>query len=203
MPDRIHTARLIQENAGFMTCSDFLARYSEFRDGDLSPGARAAFESHVERCGPCGRYHRVVTEGVSLLRNEPPPRLRTDFRERLRHSLYTLDEQRRLRRHRPHGATGSGAMFVVAAAVLILVVIWTPALWEATPTVELSPVVAEVPAGSLANARGMASFGMPADARPGAVYERDLWTGSNVLLFEHSALYTRYREPSLVRAGTQ
>lgn len=187
-----------------MTCSDFLARYSEFRDRDLSDADRKAFEAHLGACGSCERYHYVVSRGVSLLRTLPAQRLRDDFQDRLRHSLYHLEETRRLRRHRPHGASGAGAMFVAAAAMIVLAVIVTPTLLdEPTPSVELAPVVAEAPAEATATSRIPSAFTVRAGERPSLVYESDLWTGSNALLFEHSALYQRHRSPTLVRAGIQ
>lgn len=186
-----------------MTCSDFLTRYSGFRDGKLSGSEREAFESHLDECRSCARYHRVVTRGVRLLQTLPRQRLHDDFRDRLRHSLYTLDEERRLRRHRPHGATGAGAMFVVAAAVLLVTAVLTPSLWDTAPTVELPPIAAQSPPAAASASSFEPAFDPRPRQRTSAVYERDLWSGSNALLFEHSSLYERHRTPSLVRAGTQ
>lgn len=95
-------------------------------------------------------------------------------------------------------------MFVAAAAMVFLAVIVTPTLLEdPTPSVELAPVVAEAPAERTATPRIPSAFTVRADERPSLVYESDLWTGSNHLLFEHSALYQRHRNPTLVRAGIQ
>lgn len=184
-----------------MTCSDFLARYSEFFDGVIPPDDRASFRSHLEECGSCERYHRVVRRGVTLLRSLPPQPLRDDFRDRLRHSLYTIEEEQRIRRQRPSAASGGGAMAVVAATLLVVAVLWTPSLWEATPSVTLPAVIASPP-----------SVATGVTLLPGALYERpaprqtpayqaDLWTGSHTLLFEHSPLYQRYRGPGLIRTG--
>lgn len=185
-----------------MTCSDFLARYSDFLDGESSPEGESALRSHLEACASCRRYDHVVRRGIALLRDLPAERLRDDFKDRLQHSLYTIDEAERRRRHRPQGATGGGAMAVVAAAVIILAVVWTPALWDSTPTVDLPAIVVRAPeqAASRATLPENGIYALP-QPRPSPVYDADLWRGSNHLLFESSPLYTRHREPGLVRTG--
>lgn len=184
-----------------MTCSDFLVRYSEFLDGETPPEDWSAFRSHLDACPSCRRYDRVVTRGISLLRSLPAPRVGDDFKDRLRHSLYTIDEDLRLRRHRPHGASGGGAMAVMAAAVLVMAVLWTPALWESTPTVDLPAIVVDRPETHAAHPLPPPSLYDFPERRPSLARDVDFWTGSNTLLFEHSTLYNRHREPGLVRIG--
>jgi anti-sigma factor RsiW len=186
-----------------MTCSDFLARYSEFLDGETPPDERVAFRRHLEGCESCQRYDRVVTRGVSLLRNLPPQRLRDDFKDRLQHSLYSMEEGERLRRHRPHGASGGGAMAVVAAAALVVAVIWTPALLETTPSVELPAIVVEAPrTARTTRLQPGPVYDLTAPRSSLVVNEADFWTEANTLLFEYSTLYHRHRTaPGLVRTG--
>jgi anti-sigma factor RsiW len=186
-----------------MNCSEFLARFSDFRDGELDPEDRSVFEAHLEVCGSCSSYERVVNRGVRLLRDIPPPRLRDDFGDRLRHTIYSLEDRERSRRHRPHGPSGGGAMAVVAAAVLVVAVLWTPTLFDETPSVDLPAIVVEPPVtvadGSTDVVRAQGWEGI--QLRPSLVYDADLWTGANILLYEHSSLYQRSRDPELVRAG--
>lgn len=187
-----------------MTCADFLASYSQLRDGDLPSGETNALHAHLSECSSCARYDRVVQRGVEVLRDAPAPRVRDDFEARVRHSIYSLDEAERARRFRPHGPSGGGAMAVMAAAALLVAVVWTPTLMDSTPTVELPALVIDQPAESNSDVPFVASgLGMGPEPSSSLVYESDLWTGSNALLFEHSPLYHRYRDPALVRAGIQ
>ncbi len=187
-----------------MKCADFLAQYSRLRDEDLPSEDRSALEAHLAGCPSCTRYDRVVQRGVDLLRDGPRPKVKEDFEARIRHSIYSLEEAERVRRFRPHGPSGGGAMAVMAAAALLVAIIWTPSLLDSTPTVELPPIVIDQPATWGDDVPFVASgLGMEAEPSSSLVYESDLWTGSNALLFEHSALYHRYRDPRLVRAGIQ
>lgn len=186
-----------------MTCSDFLAEFSDFRDGRLDPEDQAIYESHLKACRSCRQYQEVVERGVSLLKHRPAPPLRDDFGARLRHSIYSLEDRERLRRHRPHGPSGGGAMALVAAAALVVAMIWTPVLLDETPSVDLPAIVVNGPDGTAAVTadftRGSELVGI--QNKPSLVYDPDLWTGANALLYEHSVLYQRTRDPSLIRAG--
>jgi hypothetical protein len=139
----------------------------------------------------------VVRRGVRLLQEVPPIEPRHDFQDRLRHAVYSIEEERR----RNKGAAGaSGVMAVVAIAAVLAVLVWTPNFRVAEPTVELTPIVARQPASPplfpLATSRPRVA---PA---PGALFaETDLWSGSNHLLYLHSDLGRRYREPGMVRVG--
>ncbi len=196
---------MLEEDDHPMTCSDFLARYSDYRDGSLSGDDRDAADAHVEACDACRRYHRVVSRGVELLRKMPPPRVRGDLEARIRHSVYSLEEADRVRRYRPYGPTGGGAMALVAAAVLVVAMLWTPSLFDNEPTVELPAIVVGEPLDEERDPASVQAFSPPprewGEPQPSLVYESKLWTGSNPLLFEHSPLYQRHRDPALVRAG--
>ncbi|MEX2530068.1 MAG: zf-HC2 domain-containing protein [Gemmatimonadota bacterium] len=191
-----------------MTCSEFLAQYSEYLDHEDEVGDCAAFEEHLADCASCRRYDQVVTRGLSLLHEIPPPILRGDFRDRLRHSLYTIDEEERVRRQRPDPATGGGAMAVVAAVAVVLAVGLTPKLWDTTPSVELPAIVVDGPVGET-----MAVGVVPLElqtlppisrSRPTLVYEADLWEGATTLLYENSSLLQRHRGTgTLIQTGLQ
>ena len=196
---------MLEEDDHPMTCSDFLARYSDYRDGSLSGDEHTAADAHVEGCDSCRRYHRVVSRGVALLRELPTPRVRGDLESRVRHSVYSMEEAERARRYRPYGPTGGGAMALVAAAVLVVAMLWTPTLFDNEPTVELPAIVVSEPLEQERDPASGQVFAVPprerAEPQPSRVYESKLWAGSNSLLFEHSSLYQRHRDPALVRAG--
>jgi anti-sigma factor RsiW len=185
-----------------MSCSDFLDRFSEFRDGEVPPGEAEEFRKHLESCASCRRYASVLDRGVELLKEAPSPGLPTDFRDRLQYSIYSLEEERRRRR-----LTGGGTktMAVVATAAVVSAVIWTPIgdlARQAEPAVELPPIVAQSPEvplegpriPSLSDDRASTLVALP-------LAGQELWEESNALLYQHSPLYFRHREASLVRTG--
>ncbi|MBI2535796.1 MAG: hypothetical protein HYW06_02235 [Gemmatimonadetes bacterium] len=71
-----------------MDCSDFLGRYSDFRDGLITdPRVVLELERHRRVCRRCARYHYAVSRGVDALRGlgeiEPSPAFRRELRARL------------------------------------------------------------------------------------------------------------------------
>lgn len=121
-----------------MDCQKFLAGYSEWRDGTLSWAERVEFEVHVDECPSCARYDHVVSGGVDVLHGLPELEVSEDFGERLRHSLYHVDEEMRLERRRgtPVVATGTLAIAATLAAAA-----WVP-LMQPRETVGTLPAVA-------------------------------------------------------------
>ena len=72
-----------------MDCPEFLARYSDYRDGLItSPRELRRFSRHLARCLPCRRHDAALRHGVLALRAadhlEPSPGFRTRLEERLR-----------------------------------------------------------------------------------------------------------------------
>ena len=102
-----------------MRCSEFLARYSDFRDEALDGTLTAHLVLHMASCRRCARHNEILVRGVSLLRSteivEPSPRFRTKLRCRLSATL------RRVKPFFPVPVRLAGSL-VVAAAVVALVV---------------------------------------------------------------------------------
>ena len=179
-----------------MKCAEFLARFSEYYDAEPGSEGRAPFEEHLAGCPSCARYLAVFRKGVELFRELPPSLPRDDFRERLRYSIYRYDEERRRERH---SLGASPVMLLVATMTVLTIVIGAPLFWDSDPSVELAPIVVQSPTPSL----GLTVVA-PGATRPESgswLESSDLWAGSNVLLYEHSRLYQRSREPGLVLTG--
>ncbi len=71
-----------------MRCSEFLLRYSDFRDETIDdPLVRRRFIAHVSLCGRCARYQEVIDLGVSLLRAADQLEVSPRFQTRLAHRL--------------------------------------------------------------------------------------------------------------------
>lgn len=126
-----------------MNCSDFLARFSEFYDGDPDLADREAYREHVEHCPRCAHYTKVVREGGRELRSLPEARLRGDFRPRLQHRIYHMEDEERLSPGSASSATPAAAVALVA--VILAVVAWYPVLQQDEPAVDMPVIVVHEP----------------------------------------------------------
>lgn len=181
-----------------MTCTEFIARFSEYRDEDPTLTDREAFAGHLDSCPSCRRYVEVLTRGVAHLRDSESVRPRTDIQDRIRHSIYAREEERYRKGRHPFDT--SGVMAVVAVGLLVALMIWSPWAPVADPTVELPPLVAASPPSAPVHPlfRTSASAVPPVISTEGA-----LWTRSNVLLLEHSPVRARSAGTGIVRTGVR
>ncbi len=102
-----------------MRCSEFLLRYSEFRDETMAdPAGRRRFMTHLSRCRRCARYHHAIDRGVTLLRAAEPVEPSRRFRSKLARKLAAAILNPEPRFALPVRFVGSVA---VGAAVAILV----------------------------------------------------------------------------------
>ncbi|HEV2751791.1 MAG TPA: zf-HC2 domain-containing protein [Gemmatimonadales bacterium] len=100
-----------------MTCAEFLARYTDVRDGLLTaPRELRRFERHLTQCPACRRYDTAVRRGVIALQAAGTIEPSREFRRRLdarlareRHALSTV----------PARAGVAAALFVAAALALV------------------------------------------------------------------------------------
>ena len=103
-----------------MRCSDFLIRYSDFRDEIVAdPTLRRQLGEHVSRCRRCARYDEAIERGVSLLRAARGIEPSRGFRARLSRKLAAA-----LRHSEPLYAVPMRVFgsVIVAAALAVLIV---------------------------------------------------------------------------------
>jgi hypothetical protein len=105
-------------------CEELLARYGDYIDGQLSPLQAARLQLHLEVCGSCARYDRIMSRGLELVRELPELTPSHDFEERLQHRLYHADDAAALAAQRP--TAGAVAAFAVAGVIALLA--WSPLL---------------------------------------------------------------------------
>jgi anti-sigma factor RsiW len=182
-----------------MTCSEFVARFSEYYDGTAPEEFARRAEQHLGTCPTCCRYQEVVERGAKLLRRLPAPDLPEDFRPRLQHRIFHVDDP-----IVPGGPTSSVStiLAVVGMAVLLAAVAWSPVLRPRAHMVELPPIVVTRPPAILrATPAGAFPFGGGLSAGRAVDFRRwaDLWGDANWLLFEYSPLSRRYRGPAGVQ----
>lgn len=129
------------------SCAEFLERFSEFRDGYMSPEDRTVVEDHLTGCERCSRYLRVYDAGLTHLRALPAVEVSDDFMPRLQHRLYHVDDERMVWRR---NGSGASTAFVVTVVLLISVAAWLPLARRGPPTVELPPIAAHPPRQQIA-----------------------------------------------------
>src|SRR5262245_58778997 len=117
-----------------MTCTEFLARYTEYRDGLIgAPREARRFARHIATCASCRRCDTALADGVDALhgirRDEPD----TAFRERLARRL-ALERAQAGRPHVPSRPSLAAALLIAAAIGLLA--------WEGA---RRHPTVAAVP----------------------------------------------------------
>ncbi len=183
-----------------MTCSHYVANFSDYLDGTAPRAEVEAFEAHLEGCEDCRRYREVVARGSALLKALPEPQLSHDFMPRLQHRIYHANGVVGL----GSGASATPAMTVLSMAVILTAIAWLPALVPRAPQVELAPIVVDQPPADLP--------ARPIDALPGELPERaplsdlegGLWDDPSGLMYEYSPLSQRYgQRAQLRRTGLQ
>jgi len=168
-----------------MNCTDFVTRSSDYFDGSLDAGEVAAMEDHLQRCPTCRRYKTVYERGASLLRQLPDPELPADFRPRLQHRLFHVDDRRALI---DNSGSAAPALTVLALAVVLSAVAWSPLLRDSPPVVELAPIVVErVVDRPAVSAEGAVRFATSAGLAP---LDGGLWDDAR--LYEYTTLSRRY-----------
>lgn len=175
-------------------CAEFLARFSEYWDDFDRPAERVEMEAHLARCSRCRGYARAFRDGVQLVRSLPTLEVPEDFRPRLDHRIYHLEDGAAI----AMGTVGSGAttLAVVAMAALLAIVAWTPAFRGARPSAEEPPVVAEEMTSTqpifTERATPSTFFGKLSPV-PSIRFEDGFWGDTHQLLFEYSSISERRR----------
>jgi hypothetical protein len=105
-------------------CGEFLARHAEWLDGLVAGREAEAYARHAAECDACGRYDRVVREGLLLVRELEPVEPSSDFHARLQHRLFHAEAAAAGARRSPPLAG------VVSVAALLALVAWSPVLWQ-------------------------------------------------------------------------
>jgi hypothetical protein len=101
-----------------LSCTEVLARHSEYLDGEMTPPDTERWRAHLAECAMCARYDRVLRKGTSLLAAadmEPDPEFTMHLRYRIADEHY--------RSTRP--MNNSVAVAMSTAAVLALIA-WLP-----------------------------------------------------------------------------
>lgn len=121
-------------------CSQFLALYTDYRDQLLDPITRADVTRHLEQCGACARYDRVVEAGIDALLAVPEIVPSDEFMDRLDHRLALADTLTASR-----SPSGAPIGLVCALGVAIAAAAWAPTLRSTPEPPRLPPAMAHAP----------------------------------------------------------
>jgi hypothetical protein len=102
-----------------MNCAEFLARYSEYRDGTVTaPRELRRFRRHVAGCDRCRAFDAALRDGVAALRDVPTVTPSPSFRRRLEARL-AAERAGVARPRAPVLLRLAGALLVLAALSLV------------------------------------------------------------------------------------
>jgi len=122
-----------------MTCREFLARYTDYRDGLVAaPREARRFARHLVTCVSCRRYDAALHNGVGALQTLPGAEPDAAFRRRLERRL----NAERARAGRPALPTRPAAAAALLVAVALGLLAWEGA--RHSPTVR-APSLPPVP----------------------------------------------------------
>lgn len=121
-----------------MTCQEFLARYTDFRDGLVTTSREARrFSRHLKMCASCRRYDAALHHGVGALQTLPSTEPDAAFRRRLERRLST----ERARAGRPFLPTRPALAAAVLVAVALGLLAWEGARRNPTASAPSLPPV--------------------------------------------------------------
>ncbi len=175
-----------------MNCQQYLALFSDHHDGTLGEELGAEMDAHRSGCSRCAEYARTLEAGVGLLRSLPLPELSSDFRPRLDHRIYHVEDGPSIARE----ALGTGATTasVLAMAVLLALVAWSPGVKRPEPPVHLPAVVVQSPPAPTFTPRAPGpTFSRGLSLLPSTDFQDGFWGDAHQLLFEFSTLSEKRR----------
>ena len=185
-----------------MDCQQYLSQFSEFFDGGAEAGVSEEMEAHRSACERCRRYADTLEAGGDLLRALPTLDVSPDFRPRLDHRIFHLEDGAFIARESM--GTGATTVSVLGVAVLVALSAWAPAVNFVGRAVELpAVVVAEPPAASFTLTRNNPTFPRNISLFETTEFQDGIWGDSHGLLREYSPILERRRNQALIRAGVE
>jgi hypothetical protein len=186
-----------------MDCQQFLARFSEFFDGRAEAGVLEEMEAHRACCERCRRYSYILETGGNLLRGLPALDVPPDFRPRLDHRIFHLEDGASIAKQSL--TSGARMVSVVAVAVFVALSAWAPTMSRSEPVaVELpAVVVADPPAPSFTPNEPKPTFPRNLSIFTTTEFQDGIWGDPHDLLREYSPILDRRRTQPLVRVGIE
>jgi hypothetical protein len=185
-----------------MDCQEYLSRFSEYLDGRAETHVSRDIEEHRSQCERCSRYSRTLEAGRSILQSLEPLDVPADFRPRLHHRIYHLEDGASIARQSLR--SGATMVSVLTMAVLVAVSAWAPAIRLPDASIELpAVVVAEPPQPSFTLEPANPTFPRNLSIFTTSEFQDGIWGNSHDLLREYSPILERRRDQPIVRVGIE
>lgn len=185
-----------------MDCSEYLEHASELLDGRVDEAMARKLEAHLSGCPRCRHHRQALEKSLALVHTLSTLEVPQDFGPRLSHRIFHLEDGSSIARE----SLGSGATTaaVLAMAVLLALVAWTPSMGGDGVTLELPPlVVAGPPSDTFTPRARPPSFSRGISLFSTADFQEGVWGDPHQLLFEYSSISERRRGQYLSRVGLQ
>jgi anti-sigma factor RsiW len=105
-----------------LSCSDCLARHSEYLDGLMDSATAEEWRLHLAECEECARYDRVVRRGLKILAAQGHIEPDADFTSRLHQRIAVEDRRAQMR---PMTSLAGAS---VAVAAMLAFAAWVPVI---------------------------------------------------------------------------
>lgn len=185
-----------------MNCSEYLEHASELLEGGVDGEMALMLEAHLAECSRCRRHRVALERGLALLQALPALEVPRDFGPRLNHRIFHLEDGAGIARESLGSGTTTAA--VLAMAVLLALVAWTPRMAGPRVTLELPAlVVAGPPAQTFTPRARPPTFSRGVSFFTTADFQEGVWGDTHRLLFEYSSLSERRGGRYLSRIGLQ
>jgi hypothetical protein len=185
-----------------MDCQEYLCHFSDFLDDRTNDEVSKAMEEHRSTCVCCRRYSEILEAGAGALRSLPALEVPVDFRARLDHRIFHIEDGPSIARESL--GTGATTVSILAVAALLALSAWAPVVGATRPMSELPALIVQGPPPPTP---------VPDSARPTFSRSRSLfvtsefregiWGEPHQLLREYSSLSERRRAETAVRMGSQ
>lgn len=192
-----------------MDCQEYLRQFSDYFDGLADAELSGAMDEHRSVCVRCARYAEILEAGAGALRTLPPIDLPADFRARLDHRIFHLEDGPSIARESL--GTGATTVSILVLATLLAVSAWAPAVGVPRPMAELPALVVEGPAPmveepaqpTLTQESSGTSFHRSRSLFVTSEFREGIWGDPHELFREYSSLSERRRAEAVVQVGSQ
>jgi len=185
-----------------MDCQEYLSRFSEYLDGRTEADVSSEIEEHRSQCERCSRYSHTLEAGRGILQALEPLEVPADFRPRLHHRIYHIEDGAPIARHSLR--SGATMVSVFAMAVLVAVSAWAPVIRSPEASIELPAIVVADPAPpSFTPVPSTPTFPRNLSIFTTSEFQDGIWGNSHDLLREYSPILDRRRSQPHVRVGIE
>lgn len=185
-----------------MDCKEYLRHFSDYLDGLAGAEVSRAMEEHRSACRLCRGYAEALEAGAEALRALPALELPSDFRARLDHRIFHIEDGPSIARESL--GTGATTVSILAVATLLALSAWAPVVSVTHATAELPALVVKGPPPPVSlTDSARPTFSRSRSRLVATEFQNGIWGDSHQLFRDYSSLSERRRDQTAVRLGSQ